>query len=74
VSTQPPGVPGDSGSGFLDAQGNALGILSTLEVAPRPATNGVGDLAHELDYMRQHSSFTDVQMSLGTEPFTRSGR
>jgi hypothetical protein len=73
VSTQPPGVPGDSGSGFLDAQGNALGILSTLEVAPRPATNGVGDLAHELDYMRLHSTFTDVQMSLGTEPFTRSG-
>jgi hypothetical protein len=74
VTTQPPGVPGDSGSGFLDGQGNALGILSTLEVAPRPATNGVGDLAHELDYMRQHSTFTDVQMSLGTEPFTRSGR
>ncbi len=25
-----PGVPGDSGSAFLDAQGNALGTLSTL--------------------------------------------
>ncbi|MGK3204313.1 hypothetical protein [Amycolatopsis sp. MEPSY49] len=25
-----PGVPGDSGSAFLDPAGNALGILSTL--------------------------------------------
>ncbi len=74
VSTQPPGVPGDSGSGFLDAQGNALGILSTLDLAPGPGTNGVGDLAHELAYMHQHSAFTAVQLVLGTEAFARSGR
>ena len=29
-----PGVPGDSGSAFLDAEGNALGTLSTLAIAP----------------------------------------
>ena len=74
VSTDPPGVPGDSGSGFLDANGNALGILSTLEVAPRFGTNGVGDLARELDYMRQHSAFGAVQLVLGTEPFNARGR
>jgi hypothetical protein len=74
VTTNPPGVPGDSGSGFLDGQGAALGILSTLEVAPGPGTNGVGDLAHELAYMRAHSAFTAVELVLGTEPFTASGR
>ncbi len=74
VSTQPPGVPGDSGSGFLDAQGNALGILSTLDLAPGPGTNGVGDLAHELAYMRLHSAFTAVQLVKGTEAFAPSGK
>ncbi|HVS40873.1 MAG TPA: trypsin-like peptidase domain-containing protein [Candidatus Dormibacteraeota bacterium] len=74
VSTDPPGVPGDSGSGFLDANGSALGILSTLEVAPRTGTNGVGDLARELDYMHQHSAFGAVQLVLGTEPFSARGR
>ena len=74
VSTDPPGVPGDSGSGFLDANGSALGILSTLEVAPRTGTNGVGDLARELDYMHQHSAFGAVQLVLGTEPFNARGR
>jgi hypothetical protein len=74
VSTQPPGVPGDSGSGFLDGQGNALGILSTLDLAPGPGTNGVGDLAHELAYMRLHSAFTAVRLVPGTEAFARSGR
>jgi hypothetical protein len=74
VSTDPPGVPGDSGSGFLDAGGNALGVLSTLEVAPRTASNGVGDLSRELDYMHQHSAFGAVQLVLGTEPFSSHGR
>ena len=48
VYTVTPGVPGDSGSAFLDAEGNALGTLSTLAIAPLPASNGVGDLGHEL--------------------------
>ncbi|HEX6492574.1 MAG TPA: trypsin-like peptidase domain-containing protein [Candidatus Dormibacteraeota bacterium] len=74
VRTEPPGVPGDSGSGFLDAAGNALGILSTLDVAPRTGTNGVGDLFRELDYMHQHSPFAAVQLVLGTEPFNAQGR
>jgi hypothetical protein len=30
VATVTPGVPGDSGSAFLDANGGALGVLSTL--------------------------------------------
>src|SRR5262249_21387219 len=42
-----PGIPGDSGSGFMDASGDALGVLSTVEAAPTPASNGVGTLAQE---------------------------
>jgi hypothetical protein len=48
--TLTPGIPGDSGSGFMDASGNALGVLSTVELAPTPASNGVGTLAKELAY------------------------
>src|SRR3954469_18387918 len=39
VYTVSPGIPGDSGSGFMDDQGNALGVLSTLQLAPVPASN-----------------------------------
>ena len=36
VYTASPGIPGDSGSAFIDAQGRAFGVLSTLQVAPLP--------------------------------------
>jgi hypothetical protein len=64
----PPGIPGDSGSGFLDAHGMALGVLSTIDIGT-DFSNGVGDLSRELAYMRSHSGFGAVQLALGTEPF-----
>ena len=70
VYTVTPGIPGDSGSGFLNASGQAIGVLSTVALAPLPASNGVGDLGRELAYARAHSSFTGVQLANGTEPFT----
>jgi hypothetical protein len=70
VYTVTPGIPGDSGSGFLNASGQAIGTLSTVAIAPLPASNGVGDLGRELAYARAHSSFTRVQLANGTEPFT----
>jgi hypothetical protein len=48
--TVTPGIPGDSGSGFMDSAGDALGVLSAVEFAPLPAANGVGTLAKELAY------------------------
>lgn len=54
VATITPGVPGDSGSGFLDSDGRAFGILSTLNLAPAPGTNGVSDLGKALDYANNH--------------------
>ena len=68
-----PGIPGDSGSAFLDADGNALGVLSTLTVLPTPLSNNVSDLARALDYLRAHEpALGGVQLALGTEPFTPS--
>jgi len=69
VYTATPGVPGDSGSGFLNSTGQAFGTLSTLQIAPLVGSNGVGDLSNELDYARANSSFTNVQLEPGTESF-----
>ena len=44
VYTATPGIPGDSGSGFLNASGQAIGVLSTVQLAPVAGSNGVGDL------------------------------
>jgi hypothetical protein len=67
--TVSPGIPGDSGSGFLSAGGKAVGVLSTLGLAPLPASNNIGDLAHELAYAQQHSGIAGLQLVPGTEPF-----
>jgi hypothetical protein len=69
VYTVTPGVPGDSGSAFLSRTGAALGTLSTVAIAPFPASNGVGDLARELAYAQQNGGFGGLQLALGTEPF-----
>ena len=69
VYTATPGIPGDSGSGFLDSSGHAVGVLSTLHALPDPGGNGVGDLARELSYMRANSSFSGVNLVNGTRPF-----
>jgi hypothetical protein len=68
VYTVSPGIPGDSGSGFMDRQGNAFGVLSTLQIAPVAGGNGVGDLSHELAYMESHGG-PDVTLATGTEAF-----
>jgi hypothetical protein len=70
VYTLTPGVPGDSGSAFLDQDGNALGTLSTLAIAPLPASNGVGDLSHELAFAQEHSGIAGLDLVPGTEPFS----
>lgn len=66
--TVPPGVPGDSGSGFLNSAGEAFGVLSTLAIAPLPASNGVSDLGFAIDYARAHG-MSKLRLVAGTEPF-----
>jgi hypothetical protein len=67
--TVTPGVPGDSGSGFLSAGGRAVGTLSTLGLAPLPASNNIGDLAKELAFAQAHSGISGLTLALGTEAF-----
>jgi hypothetical protein len=68
VYTLTPGIPGDSGSAFLNASGQAIGVLSTVAIAPLALSNGVGDLAHELAYLNAHTGL-NVTLANGTEPF-----
>lgn len=67
--TVTPGIPGDSGSGFLSEGGKAVGTLSTLGLAPLPASNNIGDLAKELAFAQAHSGISGLTLENGTEPF-----
>ena len=71
--TVTPGIPGDSGSGFLDADGKAVGVLSTIGLAPLPASNNIGDLDRELAFARAHSGLSGLRLVEGTEPFSGLG-
>ncbi|GGR67232.1 hypothetical protein J2S40_002972 [Nocardioides luteus] len=64
-----PGIPGDSGSGFLSADGKAVGTLSTLGLLPLPASNNIGDLDLELDFAKATSGISGLRLVNGTEPF-----
>ena len=70
VYTVTPGIPGDSGSAYLDADGNALGVLSTVQLAPLVGANGVGDLNHELTYAQANAGIAGLALVPGTEPFS----
>ncbi len=64
-----PGVPGDSGSGFMSDGGKAVGVLSTIGLAPLPASNNIGDLAKEMAYANTHG-VSGLTLVNGTEPFS----
>jgi hypothetical protein len=65
--TATPGIPGDSGSGFMDASGNAIGVLSTVALAPYPLSNFVSGLDSALAYRAAHGGSA---VSLGTAPWS----
>lgn len=68
--TVTPGIPGDSGSGFMTAGGKAVGTLSTIALAPLPASNNLGDLAKELAFAQRHSGIRGLQLTKGTVRFS----
>ncbi len=70
VYTATPGIPGDSGSGFLSSAGQAVGTLSTVAIAPLAGSNGVGDLSRELSYARSPGGMAGMALVPGTEPFS----
>jgi hypothetical protein len=64
-----PGVPGDSGSAVLDSRGRAVGVISTLVVAPAPGSNNAGSIQRELAYLNAHASLGGISLANGTVPF-----
>jgi len=69
-----PGIPGDSGSGFLTEEGSAFGVLSTVTlVGLLPGSNGVSDLNLALRYANDHGNLGTLSLVPGTEPFEASG-
>jgi hypothetical protein len=64
-----PGIPGDSGSAFVDASGRAVGTLSTLNSFP-PASNTATDMARQLAYAQKFSGIKRLRLVPGTERFT----
>jgi len=66
VVTVTPGIPGDSGSAFIDGNGRAFGVLSTLQLAPLAGSNGVSDLGKAVKYMKAHGG-PRVNLARGTK-------
>ncbi len=58
-----PGLPGDSGSAVLSGNGEALGVLIHLGVAPLAGSNGAVNVAAALDFAAEHAG---VQVELAT--------
>jgi hypothetical protein len=73
VYTFTPGIPGDSGSPYLDEHGAALGVLSSLSLAPQPLSNQITDLAHALSYARAGGGIAGLRLVVGDEPFLGGG-
>jgi hypothetical protein len=72
VRTSSAGVPGDSGAGYVDAQGRAVGTLSTLGIGLGGITNGVGDFGKEFRYAQRHSGIAGLRLAKGTKAFSVS--
>ncbi|MBC8091618.1 MAG: serine protease [Pseudonocardia sp.] len=71
VVTEPAGNPGDSGSGYLDGDGEAFGVLSTqITAGPARTANGVTDLALALDYASEFGGLGEITLVEGTAAFT----
>ena len=69
VYTVTPGISGDSGSAFLSSGGQALGVLSTVQIAPLAGSSGVSDLARALAYANANG-MSGVRLVPGTQPFS----
>lgn len=71
VYTVTPGIPGDSGSGLLDSSGRAVGVLSTVALAPLALSNGFGDLGSAMSFA-QANGMSGLALAPGTEAFNGS--
>jgi hypothetical protein len=53
----------------LDADGHALGVMSTLVTTPTPGSNGVADLSRMLSYAQDASGIKGLRLVTGAQPF-----
>lgn len=58
-----PGIPGDSGSDLMKADGTALGVLTEIVIAPAAGSNVATNIAPALEYVNQN---TDLELELVT--------
>jgi len=72
MTTGNPGIPGDSGSGFMDRYGHPVGVLSTLSVGLglTPVSNTMGNIVRELSYAKSYSGITGLYLVKGTRAFS----
>ncbi|MGE0297811.1 serine protease [Pseudonocardia sp.] len=68
VDLSPSASLGDSGSGMVDGEGRAFGVLATRYL-DRSATSGVTDLPHALDYAQRHGDVGEVELLPGRRAF-----
>ena len=73
IDVSPPANLGDSGSGLLDADGAAFGILATRYL-DRLATSGVTDLRLALTYAERYGKVGDLELVPGRMPFQTPSR
>lgn len=73
IQTGSPGIPGDSGSGFMDGLGRAAGVLSTINVglSLTPVTNTMGNIYYELTWAQKYSGIRRLVLANGTRGFHR---
>jgi hypothetical protein len=67
-----PSIPGDSGSAVVNAQGQALGQLSTISIGTQGIGNTIGDMAKEISYA-QHHGVSGLHVDKGTRSFNPLG-
>jgi hypothetical protein len=72
IDVSPPANLGDSGSGVLDSDGEAFGILATRYL-DRLATSGVTDLRLALAYAERYGDVGRVDLVPGRAPFRAPG-
>jgi hypothetical protein len=72
VLTNPPGRPGDSGSGYMDGDGKAFGVLS-VQYLDGSGANGVTDLAMALSYANRYGGIGQIGLVPGRKPFAPPG-
>ncbi|RNL77272.1 hypothetical protein [Nocardioides marmorisolisilvae] len=72
LTTGNPGIPGDSGSGFMDAAGHPVGVLSTISVglSVTPVSNTMGNIVKELVFAQRHSGIKGLYLVKGTRAFS----